>query len=44
VQFYYLTWICGGYHFARIIHFALTLGYVFFFPYPRFPGYFGWVE
>jgi thiosulfate reductase cytochrome b subunit len=31
VQFYYLTWICGGYHFARIIHFALTLGYVFFF-------------
>lgn len=31
VQFYYLTWICGGYHLARIIHFALTLGYVFFF-------------
>ena len=31
VQFYYLVWICGGYHFARIIHFALTLGYVFFF-------------
>jgi thiosulfate reductase cytochrome b subunit len=31
VQFYYLTWICGGYHFARILHFALTLGYVFFF-------------
>jgi thiosulfate reductase cytochrome b subunit len=31
VQFYYLTWLCGGYHFARIIHFALTLGYVFFF-------------
>jgi thiosulfate reductase cytochrome b subunit len=31
VQFYYLTWICGGYHFARIIHFALTLGYLFFF-------------
>lgn len=31
VQFYWLTWICGGYHFARIIHFALTLGYVFFF-------------
>jgi len=30
-QFYYLTWLCGGYHFARIIHFALTLGYVFFF-------------
>jgi len=31
VQFYYLTWICGGYHFARILHFALTLGYVLFF-------------
>jgi len=31
VQFYYLTWMFGGYHFARIIHFALTLGYVFFF-------------
>jgi len=31
VQFYYLVWLCGGYHFARIIHFALTLGYVFFF-------------
>ena len=31
VQFYYLTWICGGYHFARILHFALTLGYVMFF-------------
>lgn len=31
VQFYYLTWLCGGYHLARIIHFALTLGYVFFF-------------
>ena len=31
VQFYYLTWLCGGYHFARILHFALTLGYVFFF-------------
>jgi len=31
VQFYYLTWVCGGYHFARIIHFALTIGYVFFF-------------
>jgi len=31
VQFYWLTWFCGGYHFARIIHFALTLGYVFFF-------------
>jgi thiosulfate reductase cytochrome b subunit len=31
VQFYWLTWLCGGYHFARIIHFALTIGYVFFF-------------
>jgi thiosulfate reductase cytochrome b subunit len=31
VQFYYLTWLSGGYHFARILHFALTLGYVFFF-------------
>src|ERR1700712_3628073 len=31
VQFYYLAWICGGYHFARIVHFALTLGYLFFF-------------
>src|SRR5580698_501329 len=31
VQFYWLTWICGGYHFARILHFALTLGYVLFF-------------
>ena len=31
VQFYYLTWLCGGYHFARIIHFALTIGYVLFF-------------
>ncbi len=31
VQFYYLALLCGGYHFARILHFALTLGYVFFF-------------
>ena len=31
VQFYWLTWICGGYHLARILHFALTLGYVLFF-------------
>ena len=31
VQLYWLTWLCGGYHFARIIHFALTIGYVFFF-------------
>ncbi|WP_186292565.1 cytochrome b/b6 domain-containing protein [Mucilaginibacter corticis] len=31
VQCYYLTRLCGGYHFARILHFVLTLGYVFFF-------------
>lgn len=31
VQFYWLCWLCGGYHFARIIHFALTIGYVLFF-------------
>ena len=31
VQFGWITWLCGGYHFARIIHFVLTLGYVFFF-------------
>ncbi|MES2428433.1 MAG: cytochrome b/b6 domain-containing protein [Bacteroidota bacterium] len=31
VQFNYLVWLCGGYHFARIMHFVLTLGYVFFF-------------
>ncbi|HZX58520.1 MAG TPA: cytochrome b/b6 domain-containing protein [Mucilaginibacter sp.] len=31
VQFYYLTWLCGGYHLARIWHFALTIGYVLFF-------------
>ncbi|WP_457269472.1 cytochrome b/b6 domain-containing protein [Pedobacter sp. UYEF25] len=31
VQFFWLTWLCGGYHFARILHFALTLGYVLFF-------------
>jgi thiosulfate reductase cytochrome b subunit len=31
VQCYYLTWLCGGYHSAHIIHFILTLGYVFFF-------------
>jgi len=30
-QFYWLTWVCGGYHFARILHFALTIGYVLFF-------------
>ncbi|MDB4925912.1 cytochrome b/b6 domain-containing protein [Mucilaginibacter sp.] len=31
VQFYYLIWLCGGYHFARILHFVLTIGYVLFF-------------
>jgi thiosulfate reductase cytochrome b subunit len=31
VQFYWLTWICGGYHLARIEHFILTVGYVLFF-------------
>lgn len=31
VQFNYLTWLCGGYHLARIWHFALTIGYVLFF-------------
>jgi len=31
VQLNWLCFLCGGYHFARIIHFALTLGYVLFF-------------
>ncbi|EOR96404.1 Thiosulfate reductase cytochrome B subunit (membrane anchoring protein)-like protein [Arcticibacter svalbardensis MN12-7] len=31
VQFYWLCWLCGGYNFARILHFTLTMGYVFFF-------------
>jgi thiosulfate reductase cytochrome b subunit len=31
VQFGWITWLCGGYHFARVIHFALTIGYVLFF-------------
>lgn len=31
VQFYWICWLCGGYHFARILHFALTIGYLFFF-------------
>ncbi|MCF0056256.1 cytochrome b/b6 domain-containing protein [Dyadobacter sp. CY356] len=31
VQFYWLCWIFGGYNLARILHFALTLGYLFFF-------------
>lgn len=31
VQLHWLTSLCGGYHFARIEHFALTIGYVLFF-------------
>lgn len=31
VQFHWLTWLCGGYHMARIEHFILTIGYVLFF-------------
>jgi thiosulfate reductase cytochrome b subunit len=31
VQLYWLVWLCGGYTFARIFHFALTIGYVLFF-------------
>lgn len=31
VQFGWLCWLCGGYEFARIIHFALTIGYCLFF-------------
>jgi thiosulfate reductase cytochrome b subunit len=31
VQFGWLCWLLGGYHFARILHFALTIGYVLFF-------------
>ena len=31
IQFYWITWLCGGYHFARILHFTLMIGYVLFF-------------
>jgi thiosulfate reductase cytochrome b subunit len=31
VQFGWLCALCGGYEFARIIHFALTIGYCLFF-------------
>ncbi|HEY4194068.1 MAG TPA: cytochrome b/b6 domain-containing protein [Mucilaginibacter sp.] len=31
VQFNWLTWLCGGYHLARISHFILTIGYTLFF-------------
>jgi thiosulfate reductase cytochrome b subunit len=31
VQFAWLTWMCGGYNGARLLHFALMIGYVLFF-------------
>jgi thiosulfate reductase cytochrome b subunit len=31
VQLEWLTWLCGGYDFARLLHFALTIGYCLFF-------------
>ncbi len=31
VQFKTITWLCGGYEFARAEHFMLTVGYVLFF-------------
>jgi thiosulfate reductase cytochrome b subunit len=31
VQFGWLCFLCGGYHLSRILHFALTIGYVLFF-------------
>ncbi|MBC7554502.1 MAG: cytochrome b/b6 domain-containing protein [Taibaiella sp.] len=31
VQFSFICAICGGYEFARILHFSLTIGYVLFF-------------
>ena len=31
VQFKTITWLCGGYEFARAEHFILTIGYVLFF-------------
>lgn len=31
VQFKIITWLCGGYEFARAEHFILTIGYVLFF-------------
>jgi len=30
-QWAWVTWICGGYTSARVIHFILTIGYVLFF-------------
>ncbi|MEO8146779.1 MAG: cytochrome b/b6 domain-containing protein [Bacteroidia bacterium] len=31
IQFSTLCWLMGGYEFARILHFALTIGYCLFF-------------
>lgn len=31
VQFNWITWLCGGYEWARAEHFILTIGYVLFF-------------
>ncbi len=31
VQLAWLMWLCGGYEVARLLHFALTVGYVLFF-------------
>jgi thiosulfate reductase cytochrome b subunit len=31
VQLAWLMWLCGGYEVARLLHFALTVGYVGFF-------------
>ncbi len=31
IQFSWVTWLFGGYTLARIIHFALTMGYLLFF-------------
>jgi thiosulfate reductase cytochrome b subunit len=31
IQLYWLVFICGGYKTARLIHFALTIGYCLFF-------------
>jgi thiosulfate reductase cytochrome b subunit len=31
VQLHWLCWLCGGYETARVVHFALTVGYALFF-------------
>lgn len=31
VQLYWLVWLCGGYHFARILHFGITIAFSLFF-------------